>query len=98
MADVKKERNYELWCEDARWIDMKRWGELDKVKNAGKHIPSLSDDYFTKGAAAHKATVTYSEPNTGKTTGFVTGKHEYFPYPFAVTSINPNLVQNPGWK
>jgi len=86
MADVKKERNYELWCEDARWIDMKRWGELDKVKNAGKHIPSLSDDYFTKGAAAHK------------TTGFVTGKHEYFPYPFAVTSINPNLVQNPGWK
>ena len=98
MADVKKERNYELWCEDARWIDMKRWGELDKVKNAGKHIPSLKDAYFADGAATHRGYVTYSEPNTGKQIGFVTGKHEYFPYPFAVTSINPNLVQNPGWK
>lgn len=32
LDEVKKERNYELWCEGARWIDMKRWGELDKSK------------------------------------------------------------------
>ena len=37
-------------------------------------------------------------PNEGiAETGFVKGKHELFPYPFSETSINPNIVQNPGW-
>ena len=97
LADVKKERNYELWCEGSRWIDMKRWGELTKAVDAGKHIPSLKDAFFTDGEAAHRAYVTYSEPNQGKQCGFVAGKHEWFPYPYSVTSINPNLNQNPGW-
>ena len=98
LNDVKKERNYELWCEGARWIDMKRWGELDKAKNAGKHIPSLKDAFFVDDEAAHRGYVTYSEPNAGKTTGFQAGKHEWFPFPYSVTSINPNLQQNPGWE
>lgn len=97
LADVKKERNYELWNEDARWIDMNRWGELDKVKTAGKHIPSLKDA-INDGEATHRGYITYSEPNASKQVGFVAGKHEWFPYPYAVTSINPNIVQNPGWK
>ena len=25
------------------------------------------------------------------------GKHERFPYPYNVISINPNLTQNTGW-
>lgn len=98
LDEVKKERNYELWCEGARWIDMKRWGELDKAKNAGKNIPSLKDAYFTLDEPAHRGYVTYSEPNAGKTTGFVAGKHEWFPYPYSVISINPKLQQNPGWE
>ncbi len=98
LDEVKKERNYELWCEGARWIDMKRWGELDKARNAGKNIPSLKDAFFTLDEATHRGYVTYSEPNTGKTTGFQTGKHEWFPYPYSVTSINPELQQNPGWE
>ncbi|HNW50525.1 MAG TPA: RagB/SusD family nutrient uptake outer membrane protein [Prolixibacteraceae bacterium] len=98
LDEVKKERNYELWCEGARWIDMKRWGELEKVKNAGKHIPSLKDAYFTLGEPNHRGYVEYSEPNADKQTGFKAGKHEYFPYPFSVTSINPNMKQNPGWE
>jgi hypothetical protein len=98
LNEVKKERNYELWNEGARWIDMKRWNEFEKVKNAGKHIPSLKDAMFTDNEANHRGYVTYSEPNAGKQVGFVEGKHEWFPYPFSVTSINPNIVQNPGWN
>jgi hypothetical protein len=97
LDEVKKERNYELWCEGARWIDMKRWGEFTKAANAGTHIPSLKDGYFTNDEATHRAYVTYSEPNQGKQCGFVAGKHEWFPYPYTVTSINPNLNQNLGW-
>ena len=98
LASVKKERNYELWMEESRWADMKRWGELDKIKNAGKHIPSLKDAFFTLSEPAHRGYVTYSEPNAGKTVGFVAAKHELFPFPYSETSINPNIVQNPGWK
>jgi hypothetical protein len=97
LADVKKERNYELWCEGSRWIDMNRWGELDKAKTAGKNIPSLVDAFFSLHEAAHRGYVTHSEPNASKTVGFVAGKHEWFPYPYSETSINPNIVQNPGW-
>jgi len=96
LADVKKERNYELWCEGARWIDMKRWNEFTKVQNAGKHIPSLKDA-INDGEANHRGYITYSEPNASKQVGFKAGKHEWFPYPYSVTSINPNIVQNPGW-
>jgi len=102
LADVKMERNYELWMEGARWIDMKRWGELDKAKNAGKHIPTLMDAFNGNETgvkeAQHRGYVTYSEPNTGKTIGFVAGKHEYFPYPAPVIRTNPILKQNPGWQ
>lgn len=97
LNDVKKERNYELWMEGARWIDMKRWGELEKVKNAGKNIPSLKDEFFTDNKPTHKGYITYSEPNAKNQVGFVAGKHELFPFPNDVISINPNLKQNPGW-
>jgi len=96
---VKKERNFELWCERERWIDMKRWGEFDNVVNAGENIPSLKDAFFTLDEAAHRGYLTYSEPNKDANLehGFKANKNEWFPYPYAVTSINPNLVQNPGY-
>jgi hypothetical protein len=101
LADVKKERNYELWNEGARWIDMKRWNEFDKAKTAGEHIPTLRDHFFDADPATKTAThvgyVTYSEPNAAIAHGFKAGKNEWFPYPFSETSINPNITQNPGW-
>lgn len=97
MDDVKKERNYELWMEGSRWIDMKRWGEFEKAKKAGSRIPSLKDAFINDNEPAHRGYLTYSEPNAGLSVGFKEGKHEWFPYPYNVTSINPNIVQNPGW-
>lgn len=97
LDDVKKERNYELWMENSRWIDMKRWGEFEKAKNAGKNIPSLKDAFINLDEPEHRGYITYSEPNADKQVGFKEGKHEWFPYPYSVISINPNLKQNPGW-
>ncbi len=97
LNDVKKERNYELWMEGSRWVDMKRWGEFEKVKKAGTKIPSLKDAFINDDEPLHRGYVTYSEPNAGKQVGFKEGKHEWFPYPYNVISINPNLIQNPQW-
>ena len=97
LDEVKNEKSYEMWLEGVRFPDMVRWGDTDGVVNNGKNIPTTYDAFFTKGESKHRLYVEYSNPNKG-TTGFVKGKHEYFAYPFAATSINPNLIQNPSGK
>lgn len=94
MQEVKNEKSFEMWLEGVRFPDMVRWGDTDGVVNNGKDIPTTYDAFFTKKESKHRIYVEYSNPNKGKT-GFVKGKHEYFPFPFAATSINPNLKQNP---
>lgn len=94
LDEVKNEKMFEMWLEGVRFPDMVRWGDTDGVVNNGKNIPTTYDAFFTKGESKHRHYVEYSNPNQG-TTGFVKGKHEYFPFPYAATSINPNLKQNP---
>lgn len=94
LEEVKKEKSYEMWLEGVRFSDMVRWGDTDGIVNNGKNIPSTYDAFFSKNEPKHRIYVEYSNPNQGRT-GFVKGKHEYFPFPFAATSINPNLKQNP---
>lgn len=94
LQEVKNEKAYEMWLEAVRFPDMVRWGDTDGVANNGKNIPTTFDAFFSKGEPKHRIYVEYSNPNKGRT-GFVKGKHEYFAYPFAATSINPNLKQNP---
>jgi len=113
MNVLKKEKNYELWLEGCRWPDMVRWGDLDGAKKAGQMVPKLYDKLFRAPQAGDKdLTWQYgSESNSrfytvssheavdrGDQVGFVAGKHEKYPFPFSVTSINPNLTQNDGWE
>ncbi|MDO4461091.1 MAG: RagB/SusD family nutrient uptake outer membrane protein [Bacteroidia bacterium] len=97
MDEVKAEKSYEMWLEGCRFADQVRWGETESLANNGKNIPSTYDAFFTKGETKHRLYVETSNPNKDNPTGFVKGNHEYFPFPFAATSINPNLKQNPGY-
>jgi hypothetical protein len=99
MTEVKNEKMFEMWLEAVRWPDMVRWGDTGGVVNNGKNIPSAYDKFFTtpKEAPIHEIAVKYSNPNDGITTGFVAGKHEFFPFPYTAINVNPNLIQNPGW-
>ncbi len=90
LDEVKKEKSFEMWLEGVRFPDMVRWGDTDGLVNNGKDIPVTYDAFFTKGESKHRIYVEYTNPNKG-TTGFVKGKHEYFPFPFDASSINPNL-------
>lgn len=94
LQEVKNEKGYEMWLEAVRFPDLVRWGDTDGLVNNGKDIPSTYDTFFTKGEPKHRIYVETDNPNKG-TVGFVKGKHEYFAYPFALTSINPNIEQNP---
>ena len=108
---VKQEKRFEMFVEGCRWPDMVRWYQqdndatiFDRLKDNGKHIPSLYDKYsfakedIGKAGNVHEFYVEYSEPNEGKQVGFTSAeKFMYFPFPFDEVNINKNIVQHPGW-
>ena len=111
MNVLKKEKSYELWLEGSRWLDILRWGDLDKVKLAGQAVPKLFDKLFRapqqgeqvsweNGSEANSRfyTVPTHEAIDAKEEVGFKEKHRFFPYPTSVMDKNPNLVQNPGWE
>ena len=111
MNVLKKEKSYELWLEGSRWLDLLRWGDTDRVKQAGQNVPKLFDKLFRAPKSGEQVTWEHgSEANSrfytvpthqaidrGDEVGFKTGKLDFFPYPTSVMDKNPNLVQNPGF-
>lgn len=110
MDVIKKEKKLELWLEGCRWPDLVRWGDTEGVKKAGQDVTVLYDK-FTRAPQSSDENVKWLSPDSrfytvsthaakdnGFTVGFQTGKHEYFPFPFSVTSKNPNLTQRDAWK
>lgn len=111
MAVLEREKKLELWLEGNRWADMVRWGKFTDAANAGKVVTALYDRMTREPAATDKNVKYFNDDPTsrfytveltpaldkGYNVGFKAGKHERFPFPYSVTSINPSLVQNPGW-
>ena len=111
MDDLKKEKSYELWLEGSRWLDLLRWGDTDRVKQAGQNVPKLFDKIhrapksgesvvWENGSEANSRFYTVASHDAidaGHKVGFQANKHEFFPYPTSVMDKNPNIVQNPGW-
>ena len=100
LENVKKEKMIEMWLEGCRFQDLVRWGDTDELMANGKSYPNFKDKIMD-GNATHEGYVDYSDadwcvkqyPNLG----FKKGQHELFPFPFSETSVNENIVQNPGW-
>ena len=111
MAVLKREKSYELWNENCRWLDLVRWGDTDRVKQAGQAVPKLYDKLFRAPASGENVIweheteadsrfyIVYSHEalDANWVCGFKEGKHEFFPFPTSVMEKNPNMVQNPGW-
>lgn len=113
MNVLKKEKSYELWLEGSRWLDLVRWGDTERVKQAGQNVPKLFDKLhrapqstdqgikWENGSEANSrfyTTSTHEAIDAGNKVGFIAGQHEFFPYPISVMDKNPNMVQNPGWE
>lgn len=43
LDEVKNEKMFELYQEGCRWLDLLRWGDTSRVKDAGKNVPKLYD-------------------------------------------------------
>ena len=108
MDVVKREKKLEMWLEGCRWPDMVRWGDTKAVESAGQAVPVLYDKFTRmpdpkdEGLVWHKdgrfyTVLTHKAIDRGDKVGFVAGKHEVFPFPVTVTSVNDNITQNPNW-
>ena len=107
FEDVMEEKQYELWFENCRFIDLVRWSKLGKVNlddifnKSGMHknVPTVHDEFSESGKEGfqkyHKFYVTH-DPVPGNST-FVVGKHEYLPFPRDVKTANPSLHDVGGW-
>ena len=107
FEDVMEEKQYELWFESCRFIDLVRWSKLGKVNlddifnKSGMHknVPTVHDEFSESGKDGfqkyHKFYVTHDA--VPGTTTFVVGKHEYLPFPRDVKTANPSLHDVGGW-
>lgn len=101
MNVLMDEKQYELWFEGCRWLDIVRWGIakqcFDKVLD---NIPMQTDDYFTSGGTKpHKLSYTVEHPfkKDNINLEFVEGKNEYWPIPQGEIELNPKMHQVWGW-
>ena len=111
MEDLKKEKMFELWLEGSRWLDLLRWGDTDRVKQAGQNVPKLFDklhrapksgeivtwQYGSEADSRFYTVASHEAIDAGATVGFKENKNEFFPYPMSELNTNPNIVQNPGY-
>lgn len=67
MDILKKEKSYELWLEGSRMLDIKRWGDTQRIEKAGDFAPRLFDKLFRAPEATDEA-VTWL-PGEDATTG-----------------------------
>ncbi len=105
-AAVAEEKQYEMWFESCRFLDLVRWAKkglvnLDDVFNKSKihaTATTVKDEYFIKGKPGYKTYhKLFTVPCQLTYNDFVVGKNEYFPFPLDVKNANPNLHDVLGW-
>ena len=106
MANVKKEKRFEMFMEGCRWPDLVRWGDAATVlKDQGKEVPSFTDPFNPAKGIPHSAVIDYSNAYYNSEYGFKAGKNEVMPYPLGEIQLNPwdeetgtGIKQNPNWN
>ena len=90
----------EMWLEGCRFQDLVRWGDVQELADNGKSYPNWKDKIM-ESSDTHEGYIDRSDADwcikQYPTLGFKVGQHELFPFPFSETSVNENIVQNPGW-
>ena len=109
FENVMQEKQYELWFESCRFLDLVRWSKqgkvnLDQVYNASgihTHVPTVHDEFSEEGTPGYKKEhkfYTTHDPVPGGAGVFKVGKNEYLPFPRDVKTANKNLKDVLGWE
>ena len=100
INDVRRERRVELAFEGLRYDDLMRWKQgvllAEPVLGLKFNAEDIADsNAFVEGTDIFLNSEGYIMSNNNY--GFDETKNYYFPIPVNELSLNPNLVQTPGW-
>ena len=99
---LQDEKQYELWFEGCRWLDIVRWGIAKECyDNVLDNIPLQWDEYWNPsdggevGSKPHKLYYKIHHPfaQDGVKLEFIKNKHEYWPIPQTVIEVNDQMHQ-----
>jgi starch-binding outer membrane protein, SusD/RagB family len=91
VARVRKERNNELAFENHRWYDYRRWRQSDILLN--NWWPRMLKTYYDIQQQKYR----FETGNAGRYSKTFNPKVYYEMMPSSQLTLNPNLVQNPGY-
>lgn len=92
LEDVRNERFVELFNEEHRYWDIRRWRIAEEVLN-GKGFHGVTWDYYID---ENKYTLKIKDADFGRIRTFAE-RNYYFPIGLSRIADNPNLVENPGY-
>ncbi|APZ45847.1 RagB/SusD family nutrient uptake outer membrane protein [Polaribacter reichenbachii] len=111
MEEIRRERAIELFAENSRFNDLKRWGIAESVLNETIYGAVIEDTEYEGNTNLYvpsdfvHGTTAYETVNGVKQTLVTdpssnrnfTRKNYLFPIPQSQIILNPSLVQNPNW-
>lgn len=92
LEEVRNERFVELYLEEHRYWDIRRWRIAEEELN-GKGFKGVTWDYYIE---EDKYTMKIKDADFGKIRTFAE-RNYYFPIGLGRLADNPNLVENPGY-
>lgn len=102
---VMEEKQYEMWFENCRFLDLVRWGkqgkvDLNKIFNDSKiheTVTIVYDEFTTEGKPGYQKEHKFFTELTPVKFNKFEDKYMYFPFPRDVKTANPNLHDVGGW-
>lgn len=91
VARVRQERNNELAFENQRWYDLRRWRRADVLLN--NYWPRMLKTYYDLQQNAYR----FEIGNAGRYSKTFNPRAYYERIPPNELTLNPNLIQNPGY-
>lgn len=104
LEEVQNEKQFELWLEGTRSVDLIRWGKTATLEKKNYYVPTLKDGLAEGTSTVHSIIIDESNADYYVKTfgadkvGFKKGKHELLPFPRTVVELNKALIQNPNWQ